>query len=301
MRRKVNRVGPNTLTISLPRQWVKAHRITKGDELEVQEAGNALQISRDAAERKRRITINLSTYDGRMIKLALNNLYRLAYDEIICAFKNRAQLNTIQALCERNYPGFEVVSSTENSCVLENILKIDETRFDVLYRRIFILIKEMLDTYIRSYEQKKMPDPKEIDALHQKVEQYVNFCIRTLFTSGEDLRHIYTYLLTFVLNISSTLRRMQNADPPGQIALSFLKDFAEQFCSFYTGHFKNDLHCIRMIDAELEKLLASAPYEEGSGVVVCTTAQVVRFLLVVLSPTTIILSDTDIQLSLYDI
>ena len=44
MKRKINRVGQNTLTVSLPTKWVKKIGIKQGDELDIFEEGRNLTI-----------------------------------------------------------------------------------------------------------------------------------------------------------------------------------------------------------------------------------------------------------------
>ena len=46
MKRKVNRVGQNTLTVSLPSKWVKENDVKQGDELEIIEEHNKILLSK---------------------------------------------------------------------------------------------------------------------------------------------------------------------------------------------------------------------------------------------------------------
>ena len=45
MKRKVNKVGPTTLSITLPSKWVKENNIKKGDELELDLKNNNISIT----------------------------------------------------------------------------------------------------------------------------------------------------------------------------------------------------------------------------------------------------------------
>ena len=44
MERKINRVGTNTLTVSLPQSWVKRYQLRAGDSIAVEEQGSVLKI-----------------------------------------------------------------------------------------------------------------------------------------------------------------------------------------------------------------------------------------------------------------
>ena len=64
MKRKVNRVGQNTLTISLPAKWAKNNNIKPGDELEIFEEPKLLMIHRKKARRKiKKVVLNLDYFN----------------------------------------------------------------------------------------------------------------------------------------------------------------------------------------------------------------------------------------------
>ena len=44
MKRKINLVGQNTLTVSLPTKWAKRYNLKKGDEVEVSEEEKNIQL-----------------------------------------------------------------------------------------------------------------------------------------------------------------------------------------------------------------------------------------------------------------
>ena len=71
MKRKLNRVGQNTLTVSLPSEWAKTHNLKPGDDIELMESGNTLTISKSKIPEKREVTIEINESQGLFKRLIL--------------------------------------------------------------------------------------------------------------------------------------------------------------------------------------------------------------------------------------
>ena len=63
MGRKVIQIADSTQLISLPRQWTKKYNVKKGDELEVVEKDNMLEVSTKRADQEMEITLDVSGLD----------------------------------------------------------------------------------------------------------------------------------------------------------------------------------------------------------------------------------------------
>ena len=54
MKRKINRVGYSTLTVSLPSKWAKQYGLKPGDEVEISEDGRTLRIEAKKGAKKKK-------------------------------------------------------------------------------------------------------------------------------------------------------------------------------------------------------------------------------------------------------
>ena len=63
MRRKVLQIAESTQLISLPRKWTLKYNIQKGDELEVEENGNKIQISTEKVQEPGNIEVDITGLD----------------------------------------------------------------------------------------------------------------------------------------------------------------------------------------------------------------------------------------------
>ena len=82
MKRKVNRVGTNTLTVSLPSKWAKNHNVNAGDDIDLEESDTSLVISKTNIVRQGKKAKVDATKLGRIFNRTLLALYQHGYDEI---------------------------------------------------------------------------------------------------------------------------------------------------------------------------------------------------------------------------
>lgn len=82
MRRKVIRQGHDTLTITLPREWVKKLNIKSGDEIDVMEKDRNLIITTENNPGASSITVDISDLTPAVIWRYILSAYRAGYNEI---------------------------------------------------------------------------------------------------------------------------------------------------------------------------------------------------------------------------
>jgi len=144
--RKVQRVGANSLAVSLPKEWVKEVGLKKGQLVFfMEEAGNVLKImTSKQMEKQPEITVELNgdfCKDPEMLGRALMGVYSLGYDSIKIGSKSRlssGQVNKIRDIT-RELMGMGIMEETPNSLLIQ--CSIDATKFPIntLLRRLYII------------------------------------------------------------------------------------------------------------------------------------------------------------------
>ncbi len=81
MNRKILQAGPVTLAISLPMDWVKKFRLEKGQELDVEQKGNALRISTKHTIEEESASLDVSSLHPVSTKV-IGILYKMGYKKI---------------------------------------------------------------------------------------------------------------------------------------------------------------------------------------------------------------------------
>jgi bifunctional DNA-binding transcriptional regulator/antitoxin component of YhaV-PrlF toxin-antitoxin module len=183
MKRKVVQIAGFTKVISLPSEWVKKHKINKGEELEIHEEGNNLVISPEDSQHKERATIDLTKTD-RFLRRFIDIYYRLGYDELEVRFSDNYTISQIQEEVSKRLLGFEIVEQKDNYCRIRSISRGAEEEFDIIVRRIFLMLMSMSKEGLEIIRKKEHGKLNSLIALEEVNNKFTNFCQRTLNKHG---------------------------------------------------------------------------------------------------------------------
>lgn len=196
MKRKINRVGISTLTVSLPSKWVKANGLKAGQELEVLDEGKIIHIFAGAIQKNKKVNVCIDNYDSLMLKRLLNQLYINGINEITITFSDASIINYktgerieverhIKELIPR-FIGLEVISQGKGKVILQNLLPIGESEnIEIIQKRAYFLIKEFLHEFINNFNDFKQFYSKAYD-YHDTVDRFVNYYLRLILASDLD-------------------------------------------------------------------------------------------------------------------
>jgi len=224
VKRRVIQIADSTQLISLPRRWALQNKIKKGDELEISENGNKIYISTGPQSEKNTKEVDVSNLSP-IIPRILHALYKVGYDEIKINFSNPDTLDIIQRRLQDEIIGFEIIEQKSNYCVIKAFAGGVEAEFDVVLRRIFLLLKSMADGILEVIEKKDTSMIKSLRRLEANNNKYTGHCrriinkglynsknIAIMYATVEELEKIadeYKYLCDFfignpkiILNVS---------------------------------------------------------------------------------------------------
>lgn len=195
MKRKVNRVGKNTLTVSLPSKWAKKHNINVGDEIEVEEEGNNLSITNHCHKsRERNVIINIDVFNKHMITRHFLEFYRQGINEITLNFSKTKlydHKNSIEIEVEKyinklvgRFIGMEIVSMTKNKIVIQSLIKEEYAdKIEVAQSRTFFLIKEYLNEFTNSIDNGFDAFYEKSYDSHDNISKFTYYYLRLLHFS----------------------------------------------------------------------------------------------------------------------
>ncbi|MBW2965468.1 AbrB/MazE/SpoVT family DNA-binding domain-containing protein [Candidatus Woesearchaeota archaeon] len=175
MKRKIVKQGAATMTISLPATWIKKFNLREGDELNIDEIGNKIEISTEKAMGESKIEINADELGG-FTKNELSHLYFLGYDEIIINFSNREILNQIKDRLP-DCIGYEIIEQTEKKVIIKSISSGLEQEFDNTLRKVFLMLKEMGNNIydaLKNKEFSRLKQIREMETLNNKFTAFLN-------------------------------------------------------------------------------------------------------------------------------
>lgn len=296
MKRKVVKLGPSTLVVSLPSGWIKHNGITPGAELDLEETNNNLMINAPIKQHPAIIITLHDENDKKSIHAQLTHLYRVGFDKITVHFTELSSLKHISHVVSHHLLGFEITKKNVGSCVIESITEPTDEKFSVLMRRIFFQIKETQELVKFDFSHTTTHKAEEIEDIRASLDRYIFFC-RRLISKGVDTGeapHLVWELLTFLMHIDHAYYYMYeyHKDHKKKIhreTLLILEYLEHYFDYFYKAYFeRKEEHLIKrrkereqiqkMIMSQLESAL------NQNKVILSYLAQILRLMQVGISP-----------------
>ncbi len=182
MKRKVVKQGVATLTVSLPSKWSRKFDLKNGDEINVDEQGDALIVTNRSAKSLRERQIDISDLYP-LVNITLIKAYQHGHDEIKLVYNNPELLEKCQRAISELI-GMEIVEQGNSYCVLKDIAGNNTEEFDVLYRRTFLLLKGMIEDGLSALKDKNISVVKNIALRDKDLNKFSNLCLRQLNKSG---------------------------------------------------------------------------------------------------------------------
>src|SRR3989344_1233972 len=245
MKRKINRVGPSTLTVSLPSKWAKNLGLKAGNEIEVEERANSLVISNAKSPEKKEMTIHIPSAD-RFLKRILATPYMKGYDSIKVTYDDPKIYTQVQETITTLLIGFEIVQHDRNTCILKNIADSIDDEYDQNQRKYFLQVKTVIHQLIDALEKQDEQELEHVLLLDQTIDKLHVFMRRILNTKGykddtkgKSLYYIINLLETISDRCRDIARRIKETKTyPSQNFIELLK-LIEKNIEFYYDLFYN--------------------------------------------------------------
>lgn len=292
MKRKLVRQGSSTLMVSLPSKWIKSNSLDKGSEVEIEEKDNQIMISgKPKADTKKEITIHLTEDNRHDIKNILTHLYRRGFDRIMIKNIDDNQQSIIRSTTNSLLLGFEIVDMTKDFCIIENISEPSQEKYEVMIRRIFLIIKESHRILDEDLAAGKYDKWQEMEEQRKQQDKHIFFCRRII---GKENRPLDWELLTFLMHIEHRYYyayryAMENRLKIENIA-PLLKILLDTFELFYESYFQKDIKKIHQINKSRDEIYFKrffSSIEKSAGkrsVMIAQLAEIYRLIQIGTSP-----------------
>ena len=275
MKRKVNLVGNNTLTVSLPNEWVKRNKINKGDEIDVVENKSNLIFSKNLSsdtESSFKLVINeqfqtdpsfnkekyLFVTDPRYIEAYLDGLYINGYNKIdveLPKVDTLTHLNHLQLFVKDRLLGYEITNIENNKCKIENVAKVGDEKFNIMLRRLFMMTKKILEDFYDDLKKGELVNLKYHESQITYVNHYSNYCLRVIANkmsgpSAFSLWYIVARMLQLYRNSAASyigVNKNNSGLKFSKETLELLKAMIEMFDLTYKNFYNYDQLNIKKI------------------------------------------------------
>lgn len=211
MKRKVILMGGKTYVISLPSTWIRKYSVSKSEELDVEENGNKIIITKASGAKKGgKIELDITNLEPILPRL-IAALYKNGYSEIVFKSNNRNLITKAENYFNTYFIGIEVVQRTPTICHAKEISETMNQEFDSLFRRIFFSLlsaKNVLETALKDNDKSAFD---EVLALEVANNNLVTLCRRMLNENGysNPKKLVYLYsILEFFERISDEYKHI---------------------------------------------------------------------------------------------
>jgi phosphate uptake regulator len=186
--RRVQKVGYNSLSISIPKQYVKDMNLKQGDSLLFREDSDGtlrLIPATKAREAARAIVRAEQAGSPEMLAKLIVGAYALGYDTIEVSGReplDHATVGRVIGIIKR-LRGMEVVESDARHVVAQSF--IDPTKFpvDSLIKRLQILVAGSLERVTESLDLKQTAGLKEVGAVEEEIDELYWLILRQLLVA----------------------------------------------------------------------------------------------------------------------
>ncbi len=289
MKRKIIKQGHGTLTITIPKKWVDKFNLSAGDEVELLERKNGLYFTKDSVENDKFCEFNITDMDVPTIWKYFMGVYRQGYTEVKVNFtpgisfeypyrfltshrtmKNlpakQNVLETLQNFVNR-FIDFEIVEHGKSYVIIKEMGTPSLKQFDISFRRIFFLIKQMVDETLNAINNDTLEDLEQIQNIDITLDKFHDYCCRVLNQIGSvdkksELLFATLYLLELVgdefKNISVHLVHDKHL-----LNLDVLKEIAEKTSGLWENYnkiyFKYDPKLIKEMSLKDKEIYVKVP------------------------------------------
>lgn len=179
MKRKVNLVGQNTLTVSLPSNWVKKNNISKGNELNVDEEKNSIILRTSRKKEYSEIDIDLTNLKS-MLNRTICAIYKAGFRNVKLRYSTDKELEIIENTLDRTCHVFEIMDIKKGTVDVETISSLDPKDFNTVFRKMGFAILDIADETLNAIKKKDFEHSASIISKDRIVDRHTDFCRRIL-------------------------------------------------------------------------------------------------------------------------
>jgi len=181
MKRKVVKLGPATLVVSLPSKWARKTNVNAGDEVELDEREDGLLISTERTSRKLKESLEFNQKNRLMSRIVAGK-YMKGVDELEVKVGSTAISRVIQKRVDQMI-GMEIVDQSKDRLLIKSLGISEEDNIETISRRILYLLQSISDESLNAIKNKET-DLEYLKDMELNVNKFSEYCFRLLNKKG---------------------------------------------------------------------------------------------------------------------
>lgn len=276
--RKVNNVGRDTLTVSIPKSWTIKNNINKGDQLNMEKHADRLIIKTINFKQKEGIIDTRNTNTFLLNKLILN-AYMKNFNKIIINIEKEKIYNNetdtdvsifnYLASITSAYIGMEIISHRKDKIIIQNLFEEGEvSNLPIIQKRVVSLYSELIEKTIEKMDSSKNFQNPQISRETINIRKFIYYNMRLVVNSEKSifskikLYVLYDHLDNSLYNIEKLIKFLGKKKKINKKITGLIKEIFSIFISFLHMDENLDTFSINNLITNRENLLKSISKEK---------------------------------------
>ncbi len=180
MKRKIVKLGPATLVVSLPSRWAKEFNLKQGDELELEQQNSDLLISTEKGYKIKKETVDLTNIDALMKRIVASK-YLKGADEVEVKVDSPEKSGTIQKRVDEMI-GMEIIEQGKDRLLLKDMGSREDT-FDSILKRVLFLLNQVSEESLKAIKNRET-GLQYLENMELNINRFTDYCFRLLNKKG---------------------------------------------------------------------------------------------------------------------
>jgi len=229
MKRKVIKQGHNTLTVTLPSEWIKRFNVQPGAEIDMSELNNGLFLSTEKLSPEKKTEFSIMDLDIPTIWKYFMAAYREGYDEIVVKFepgmllespykylaqhkydpkyKNAGKVpieSALQGFVSR-FIGLEIVEHGKDFVRIKEMGELTSKEFDNSLRRMFFIMQQMAEETLKATQSNNSKFTSSMHDIDISMDKFQDYCTRILNKLGnkDSQKTSLLFSIMFILELAA--------------------------------------------------------------------------------------------------
>ena len=197
--RKIILMAGKTCVVSLPKKWVQAQGIKKGDSVEVEEQQGYVRVlvSR-AAPQGSSVAVDL-TGTAPMTSRIIAALFKAGHDSIEATYSSAEELEAVHHVLHQGMLGFEIVHQGKKSVVLKKVSTAHVEEFDTLRNRLLVVVKSLAEESLEAVRTHDTPWLQALVVRDKEINRLSDVCRRMMSQQVGVRKNCQQYVIIEVL------------------------------------------------------------------------------------------------------
>lgn len=281
MKRRIIKQGHNTMTLTLPSEWIKKLNLKPGDEVDLTESNGALTIHSEGNKKEKSTVIDITGFTIPLMWRFMQSAYRSGCDEIKIVFdpanKNyedayhfyttsfdykilgektsfKPAIAMLQSVVDR-FIGMGIIETGRNYCIIKELGEPTIKEFENSLRRIFLVIIQLFERVVEAIQNDEIKDVnlcKELHTIDLNIDRFVDYCCRILNRINgrfSESKKILLFSTLFILELIGDEfkyigKHLATSKKSVKDSMTFANKVKEHFETYYKLFYKFDRNLI---------------------------------------------------------